>query len=629
MSGPRPRLLASRTSASRFALALVAVLLLVLGRAVPSSAQSVDLDGFEVEVFADGLDKPTGFDFLAAGELFVLERTSGRVEWIRDGKRVRTVLTLEVNGNGSRGALGIALDPDFATNGYVYIFYSAADASGAFVGNRLVRGTFNGTRIVKLTTLLEFPRDPGQENDPKQNGGTLRFAPDGTLYGQVGSLGRGATAADRVEQNVDDALASGVGGIFRVDTDGNSPSDNPFVADADPSLHAWFVYGFRDGHGLAFDPVSNDLWFTESGPGIYDELNRASAGTNSGWVRIIGPDKRDATYAANGNVPHDKTDLVRLKGSSYRDPLFSRAEAPGIGGLAFLDTSAYGKALHNQLVVGDAEGNLYLFAPRAGNRRNRLNLSGALRDRVADTDGERVINLWDEDFGAVHDLRVGPDDYLYASDRSGGRIILRIIERREPVEEAATYIVTFNATWSAATHPDPNFPGNPHFSGLIGATHTANVAFWEAGEIASDGIENMAETGSKAPLDDEVRGAIAAGTAEHLLSGGGIGVSPAAGSLQFEISSTFPLVTLVSMLAPSPDWFVGVSGLSLMQNGDWIDTLRVDLFTYDAGSDSGPSFNSSNDDTNPPQPIARISGAPFAVDGEMPRLGTFTFRRQQ
>ena len=191
-------------------------------------------------------------------------------------------------------------------------------------------------------------------------------------------------------------------------------------------------------------------------------------------------------------------------------------------------------------------------------------------------------------------------------------------------QSTATYEVTFASSWSATTHPD-GFPSNPHFSGLIGGTHDSTATFWAEGETASLGIKNMAETGSKTALRSEVDRAIEFGTAEAVLDGGGIGTSPGMRQLTFSLSEPYPLVTLVSMLAPSPDWFVGVGGLSLREQDAWVDTLVVELFTYDAGTDSGTSYAAANQATNPPQPIAKIETAPFLVNAAVVPVGTFTF----
>lgn len=191
----------------------------------------------------------------------------------------------------------------------------------------------------------------------------------------------------------------------------------------------------------------------------------------------------------------------------------------------------------------------------------------------------------------------------------------------------AEYSVEFNATWSASTHPD-RFPGSAHFSGLIGGTHSDRVVFWEPGEPASAGIKTMAETGGKSPLITEISTAIAADTAEFILNGGGIGTSP--GSVRiasFTIGIEFPLITLVSMIAPSPDWFVGVHDLPLLVDGRWVEELVVELPPYDAGTDSGATYTSSNQATTPAEPISVIETAPFLAGDAVPPLGTFTFTR--
>lgn len=191
-------------------------------------------------------------------------------------------------------------------------------------------------------------------------------------------------------------------------------------------------------------------------------------------------------------------------------------------------------------------------------------------------------------------------------------------------DQTASYKVTFTATWSAATHPT-SFPPNPHLSGLIGGAHNASVTFWEEGSIASDGIKDMAERGQKGLLDAEVQAAIAVGNAGAVLSGGGISLSPGAVEMTFAMNADFPLVTLVSMIAPSPDWFVGAESLSLLENGSWADSVVVQLHAYDAGTDSGTIYTSANDPTVPRVGISRLTTSPFDVTASM---GTFVFTRQ-
>jgi hypothetical protein len=188
----------------------------------------------------------------------------------------------------------------------------------------------------------------------------------------------------------------------------------------------------------------------------------------------------------------------------------------------------------------------------------------------------------------------------------------------------ATYEVTFESTWSQATHPNAWPSGGAHFSPLIGGTHNASARFWRDGGAASPGIEAMAERGATGTLRSEVEARIADGAAHSVIAGGGIGTSPGRVSTTFQIDSDHPLVSLVSMVAPSPDWFVGVDSLALFGTcGRWRDRVVVPLAPFDAGTDDGPSFGSPDAESTPHTPIARLGG-PFA--GGPASLGTFEFR---
>lgn len=192
----------------------------------------------------------------------------------------------------------------------------------------------------------------------------------------------------------------------------------------------------------------------------------------------------------------------------------------------------------------------------------------------------------------------------------------------------ATYELTFTATWTADTHPT-NYPPNPHFSGMIGATHNDVVQFWSTGVVASDGIKQMAELGAKGVFQGEINQAKGDNNADATIDGRGLGRPPTSAKVTFDIRPPWNLVTVTSMLAPSPDWFVGVSGLNLLdEDMNWIDTLEVDLFVYDAGTDSGSDYTSPNQATNPRENIRRITESPFLVDGEVRPVGTFRFALQ-
>ena len=192
----------------------------------------------------------------------------------------------------------------------------------------------------------------------------------------------------------------------------------------------------------------------------------------------------------------------------------------------------------------------------------------------------------------------------------------------------ARYQVVFNATWSQQTHPT-NWPSNAHWSGLVGGTHNDSVHFWRTGETASEGIRSMAERGQQATLLSEIAPAITNGTAHLQLAGGGIGTSPGSVSLTFPqpMRRDYSLVTLASMIAPSPDWFVGVDSLNLIENAQWVTNKVVTLYGMDAGTDSGASYASADLVTVPRSVVTQFAGFPALQDGLIVPFGNFSFTR--
>ncbi len=195
-----------------------------------------------------------------------------------------------------------------------------------------------------------------------------------------------------------------------------------------------------------------------------------------------------------------------------------------------------------------------------------------------------------------------------------------ISDDQERYEYAAQYKVTFFAEWSAASHPT-DYPSNAHFSPLIGNTHNSEGFIWEAGGIATNGIRQMAQSGGTSILTVEIMDLINDSGSESLVIGPGtLGVDET--EIIFEISESHPLFSMTTMIAPSPDWFIGVHDLSLKSAGIWLDELTVDLLPYDAGTRFGDSFTQIGDSTEPREPIARITTAP--LQNNVP-LGRFVF----
>jgi hypothetical protein len=198
--------------------------------------------------------------------------------------------------------------------------------------------------------------------------------------------------------------------------------------------------------------------------------------------------------------------------------------------------------------------------------------------------------------------------------------------------ETASYRLTVDNTWSEATHPGA-FPSNAHFSWLGGATHAAGVSFWSEGALASPGIVEMAETGATFLLEGEVQSAITAGTADGVLSwhhgfcpGGTTHASCGPLVVEFEVDESFPRVTLATMLGPTPDWFVGGSGLVLHDGSDWVDTVIADQRPFDGGTRDQNVFLLGGPLTSPPEVVSLITPASGQLIGP-DSLGTFRFQR--
>jgi quinoprotein glucose dehydrogenase len=242
--------------------ALLAGALLGVLPAPPSNARA------NIERVATGLDFPTNMAFAADGRIFFNEKDTGNIRIIQNGDLLPLPFaTLPVIPGDETGLLGLALDPHFPDEPWVYVYYSDSTDRR----NRLVRIPADGDAGGAPQTLLDaLPSVSGYHN-----GGDLAFGPDGKLY-----LVTGEAHEDQRAQDPND-----LGGkVLRLDADGSIPPDNPF-GPGNPV----FALGIRNSFGLCFNPTTGDLWETENGPDRDDEVNRIVAGANYGWPDQLGP----------------------------------------------------------------------------------------------------------------------------------------------------------------------------------------------------------------------------------------------------------------------------------------------------------------------------------------------------
>ncbi len=237
---------------------------------IPPTASSSGTTVRGPEVVADSLEIPWDIAFLPSGDLLVTERP-GRL--LRIGSDRKSYPIEGVRHVGEGGLLGVALHPQFASNGFVYLYITTRAGQG--LSNRIERYRLDDDRLTDRTDI--FTGIPGAQY---HDGGRIAFGPDGMLY---------ATTGDAGDEDAAQQTGSLAGKILRIADDGSIPADNPFG-------NAVWSYGHRNAQGLSWDPQGR-LWSTEHGrSGLasgYDELNLIEKGGNYGWPVIEGPETRD------------------------------------------------------------------------------------------------------------------------------------------------------------------------------------------------------------------------------------------------------------------------------------------------------------------------------------------------
>jgi glucose/arabinose dehydrogenase len=336
----------------------------------PSGDVYVTSDGvrFRVEAVVGSLVIPWAMQFAPDGRLFVTER-EGRVRIVNVAASTSQIaLTLpDVFAQGEAGLLGLALDPGFAQNRFVYLYYTATASSGGGV-NRIVRYREVGGILGEPMVLVNNIPAAGIHD-----GGRLRFGPDGLLY---------ASNGDAANTNLPQDLASLAGKFIRLNPDGTSPRDNPFGG-------LIYSYGHRNPQGFDWHPATGDLWASEHGNIGNDEINVIRAGVNYGWPRIEG--------------------AATMAGMEPPITFFAPAIAPS--GASFYRGTRFPAFVNN------------LFAATLrGSHIRRFRIDPLSPRRIAAD--ERLL---DGVFGRIRDVVSGPDGYLYFVTNTGTDRVMRIV----------------------------------------------------------------------------------------------------------------------------------------------------------------------------------------------------------
>jgi glucose/arabinose dehydrogenase len=338
----------------------------LIATALAQAAAPPSKPNAQVEVLARGLETPWAIAFAPDGRIFITERP-GRIRVIKNGALPKEPwMQIEVYQSGEAGLLGLALDPAFERNRFIYAAHTYRDDKDK-IKNRLVRLRDETGKGVFDKVLLD-----NVEGANNHDGGRVKFGPDEKLYWTTGDA-----QTTRLAQN----LSSLNGKILRLNSDGTIPSDNPFPK----SLV--YSHGHRNPQGLAWQPGSGRLYATEHGPSGFqgcclDEINLIEPGKNYGWPEIRGDEKRDGMVSP---VLHSGT---------------SDTWAPG--GATFVTRGSWAGSL--------------LFTGLRGESLYRI---------VFDPENPRKVMTFERffvrEFGRLRDVAEGPDGaiYILTSNRDG------------------------------------------------------------------------------------------------------------------------------------------------------------------------------------------------------------------
>lgn len=303
---------------------LLKVVFLVL--VVSSFVYAATLPAGFTETQISGLSSPTAMEIAPDGRIFVCLQGGG-LRVIKNGALLPTpFLTLSVDSTGERGLLGIAFDPNFATNNFIYLYYTVPSTPRH---NRVSRFTANGDVVVpgSETILLELDNLTSATN---HNGGALHFGPDGKLYIAVGENATTSNAQ---------TLSNKLGKILRINKDGSIPGDNPFFNDAVGNNRSIWALGLRNPFTFAFQPGTGRMFINDVGASTWEEINDGIAGSNYGWPNTEGvtsnPAFRSPLFAYSHGI--SPTTGCAIAGGAFYNPSTVQFPASFVGKYFFAD----------------------------------------------------------------------------------------------------------------------------------------------------------------------------------------------------------------------------------------------------------------------------------------------------
>lgn len=344
---------------------------LVLFLSLTAAVNAATLPAGFTETSINGLSNPTAMEIAPDGRIFVCQQ-GGALRVIKNGVLLSTpFLTVSVDSNGERGLLGITFDPNFATNNFLYVYYTVSSTPRH---NRVSRFTANGDVVVSGSEVIILELD-NLSSATNHNGGAIHFGPDGKLYVAVGENANGANAQ---------TLSNRLGKVLRINSNGTIPTDNPFFNTAAGDNRSIWALGLRNPFTFAFQPGTGRLFINDVGEVTWEEINDGIAGSNYGWPNTEGvtsnPSFRSPLFVYTHGF--SETTGCAIAGGAFYNPATVQFPASFVGKYFFADlcsgwirvfdpsagtATGFATNISNpvDLKVG-ADGSLYYLARGAG-----------------------------------------------------------------------------------------------------------------------------------------------------------------------------------------------------------------------------------------------------------------------
>ena len=413
---------------------VAAVLLAALIAVAPASAATLPT-GFTEAIVASGLANPTAMAFAPDGRLFVTQQ-GGALRVVKNGALLSTPFTtVTVDAAGERGLLGVAFDPNFASNQFVYVYYTSPTPA---THNRISRFTANGDVALagSEVVILELNNLSSASN---HNGGAIHFGQDGKLYVGVGDNANSANSQ---------SLSNLLGKMLRLNSDGTIPTDNPYYNTANGNNRMIWATGLRNPFTFAFQPATTRMFINDVGQNTWEEVDDGIVGSNYGWPQSEGPTTTPG----------------------QRAPLYYYGHGSG----GFVCCAITGGAFYNPAVAQFPTGytGSYFFADYCGGWINRLDPGTGYGTATAFATG----------ISSPVDLQVGPNGNLYYLARGGG-----VVGR-----------ISWTGNQAPAITQQPqsiSVPVGSSASFTVGASGTAPLAYqWQRNSVNISGATSSTYT---------------------------------------------------------------------------------------------------------------------------------------